>query len=1187
MRLESPGTSNVSILCPQCGTSNGEFNPRCVQCSTPLSQHSTGDLAAAAEIRPGAHSPSAFDSHLGPGVSHYRLLELLGRGGMGVVYRALDLESGQSVALKTVAASNVRALPTIRREIRALSRLRHPGIVRILDSGTHQGLPWYAMELVEGQTLRRAWAALERPAGWRETPTGTATELQQLESGTPGSPPGLTEPLSLWWTHSLQPQKQEHGGAAVPMRRPPCEDGPSAAAAAHDKPDTEGRTLLTLLRRLCMALAYLHGEGIVHRDLKPDNVLVRTDGWPVLVDFGLAAELPVSVSRDALLVEASVAGTLPYMAPEQLLGGTLDARADLYALGCIMFELLVGRPPFVGSTAREIIEGHLHGAPPRPSELVPGWPADLDELVRGLLAKNPRQRLGYADVVAAALERLGAENGLTSMEPRPRPYLYRPGLAGRAAALQRLDAALDRLDGGRGGLLLIGGESGAGKTRLLLELSLRAERRDVCVLAGQSVERGGWPLETLHRPLQRVADRCRERGPEAVEQLLGRHAKLLAQYEPALGNLPWVEAEPEPAELPAEAARLRLFDALLRTFVALAEEAPLLLLLDDLQWVDELSAGFLEFILRSGHGAPAERGLALLVVGAYRSEEVGADRGTLLQRLLALPGVESLALDRLDEPAVGSMIGDMLALERPPELFVRYLKRQSEGNPFFVAEVLRAALAEGLLWRDARGQWQVAESGSREDQNAPATDYEALPLPSSLRELVSRRLADLDAPAHELVQAAAVLGRETSPELLAAASGLKGTQLQQALDELMRRQVLEERTDLPVAALSDAGSRLPTSEPTSWVPPDSRLPSLRFVHDKIREVAYERIEAERRPMLHRRAAEAILAVLGAASSNEWDEHLAELGEHWERAGEPVRAQASYLGGARKAAQRYAHAEAEKLYRAALRLVDEPTPESVAARNEFAETVLRIQGRNDEARAEHERALEEARRIGAYAQEGESLRALGRFGLFTGRWKEARQHFEQALAIFRQVGNRQAEGITIGNLAALHKQQGRLHKAQRLYEEALAIHREAGDSRAEGNTISNLAVLHEKRGRLEEARRLYEEALAIQRRCGDRLAEAIPLSNLARLQQMQGHPEEARGLYEQALAIARQSGDRQLEGFVAGNLAKLHFEQGRLQEARELYEQALAIHRQLGDLRQGVLLGELAALEARERHTRKD
>jgi predicted ATPase len=1086
----------VSLVCPDCGKPNSDFNLRCqgCGCSLPESQPETwstagtrpGGTSAAGSLHAVAPAPvPAATLANGQSFGPYVAIDRLGRGGMGVVYRARCSGTGQLVALKTLERMRATILPSLRREIHALSRLDHPGIVRILASGAREGLPWYAMELIAGPTLHQ-WAVQHRP---------------------------LSE----------------------------------ASLCA----------MLGVVRRLCAALAYLHGEGLVHRDLKPDNVLMRAAAEPVLADFGLSLRFGGAASREALEVEGSGAGTVAYMSPEQVAGELIDARADLYSLGCILYELLTGQLPFRGPNAVAVLGQHLYAEPVAPSRLVEGVPADLDALVLRLMAKQPRARLGHADDVAAALTEMlrglgGGEDGAMAGS-RPRAYLYRPGLVGREEPLTGLVNQIAALTEEVGGLVLVAGESGVGKTRLAVEAAREARLRHVLVVPGECLPpaaprpgseesdvASGGPLHPLRRLLQRVADRCHEAGKAETDRLLGMRGKLLAPYEPALAGLPGQEAWPEPIELPAEQARARMFAALAEILAALAAERALLLVLDDLQWADELTLGFLEFLVDTGWLGRR----CVLVLGTYRTEEAcaGTDQLSALQRLLDRPQVTHLRLGRLAEREVGALVGDMLALSEPPPDLVRSLARHSEGNPFFVAEYLRTAVAEGLLDRDG-GAWRVAEA---EVPGLMQARYETLPLPGSLRELVGRRLSGLSQEALRLLEGAAVLGRRSDEELLARVGRTSVAEAMEAIRELVARQVLEEL---------ESGR-------------------LQFVHDKIREVAYEQIPSERRPELHRLAAQAI-----EASPEEGPEEPSRLGYHWERAGEIDKAKSCYVAAAHLARERHALAEAEGLYYAYLRLAERPDAQVLQVRADLGEILL-LQGRIPEAEAIHRKALEEARSLGERAVEGQMLWDLAAIRQRTGDMDAAQGLYEQALALAREIGDRRLEGRALGGMARLHLSQGRPDEAYPLYVQALEIRRQLGDRQAEGILLGNLANLRSDQGRADEARELYEQALAIHRQSGNRRYEGIAAGNLANLCSDQGRFEEARDLYERALAIHREIGDRTAEGISSGNLARLLHEQGNEDQAAELLQQALAIHRQVGNRQyEAIVLGDLGELEA--------
>jgi predicted ATPase len=652
-----------------------------------------------------------------------------------------------------------------------------------------------------------------------------------------------------------------------------------------------------------------------------------------------------------------------------------------------------------------------------------------------------------------------------------------------------------------------------------VELARRAAARQVRVLAGECLPDSGGALEALRKPLQALCDWCRQQGRDETERVLGAGGKALEPYEPALATLPGQEQHPAPAELPADAARLRLFHALDEALGALARERPVLLALDDLQWADELTLGWLESALRRGslHRHP------LLVAGTFRTEEAPA----ALRALAAAPRVESLTLERLGEAELGTMAGDMLAMESLSESFAKFLARHTEGNPLFAGEYLRTAVAEGVLYRDAQGRWQVGEPGERQ---ATEEVFEALPLPTVLREILERRLEGLGATARRIVEAASVLGHEAPEALLGRMTGGSLGKRMEAAQELLTRQVMEEGA---------AGL-------------------LRFTHDKLREVAYGGLSLRRRQRLHRAAAEGIETQFGSESA----EHLASLGQHWERAGVPQRAQTRYLAAARRAVQRYAHEEAERMYRAYLRLAPEPSAETVRVRIELGEDVLRARGEARQAIEELNEALVQARSLGEPELEGEILGHLGNLYRVTGEIEQAHVILQQALSIHRQVGNRRGEGIELAHLASANHAQGRIEEARQLCEQALFIHREVSDRPGEGSALANLANLHREQGRIEEARQLYEQALAIDREIGARHLEGSTLGDLARLECLStGDLATAVRLAMQGEQLLVAMGDRRELGRLLCHRGHIELAGGR--SGRGFLERACALAEDVG------------------------
>ena len=819
-------------------------------------------------------------------IGPYRILGRLGGGGMGVIYRAAHAETGRLAAVKTVLFPRRANLSSIRTEVHALGRLRNPGVVRILEQGMWDGLPWYAMELLDGTTLRdwmnRLWpdrvAPPREPSRVTHTDTNAAAETVSL----PGD--RLIDP---------GPESDREPDLIDAPRRPAGPERPHRTVANGRLAET-----LRVFGKLCGPLAFIHGEGIVHRDLKPANVFIRDDGSPVLVDFGLASVFRGAVGRATLEVSGDLMGTVAYMAPERVRAELVDARSDLYALGCMLYEALTGQVPFSAPTSRETARKHLYQWPPPPSELAQGVPPALERLVLTLLDKTPSDRIGHADDVAEILFDLAArETGQRSAPVQARApahaagYLYRPELVGRDAAMTVLDAAARDAATGAGALVLILGESGVGKTFLATEAARRAQLQGLRVVAGDAMAIPptnlglgagagagaaaitGPPFHVFRQLLQTVADICRESaGDAAFDRLLGDRARILAPYEPALAVLPGHDRHPRLAEIPGEATRRRAIAALMDLLAACARDQPLCLVIDDLQWADDLSMALLAAL---PIGWLAAKGI--LLVATCRSDEMGDE----ICALAARSDVRSLRLPMLNESAVTSLVAGMLGMKEAPPALVSFLTRQTEGNPFFVTEYLRAAVGEHLLYRE-RGQWRV---DLPEGADTPA--FETLALPGSLQELVQRRLLRLSTGARELVRTAAVLGRQLDSTLLETIAHLDESAFLEARGELCAREILEEI----------GGAR------------------LRFIHDKMREITYQGISADQRRRRHLEAGGALEQRF--RGTPDIDLLYGELAHHFTCAGDGDKAIGYLEKAGQQALANSANREAIQRFRAAL------------------------------------------------------------------------------------------------------------------------------------------------------------------------------------------------------------------------------------------------------------------------------
>ncbi|MFO0586073.1 MAG: protein kinase [Polyangiaceae bacterium] len=709
-------------------------------------------------------APVRFES--GREIGRYVVREPIAVGGMAIVYRASDRYSGRDVALKTVDVPDEELLSSIRREVRVLQRLDHPGIVRMLESGTTSGIPWVAMELISGLTLaeqlRRTWSS------WREA------------------------------------------------------DGPSAGRPPAAAGRLEGALRIAL--QVVDSLEYVHGEGIVHGDLKPGNILLREDGQVVLADFGVAMTVRTAVGTEPVDVLLGRPGTVHYMSPEQILGEAIDARSDLYSLGCILFEIVAGQPPFLAGSAGEVLRRHLSSAPPRTSALVREVPAGLDDLIAGLLEKRPVNRIGHATDLADLLRSVAGQPAPLARRARPAAILYRPTLTGREATLKQLASVIRGSAEGKGAIAVVSGESGIGKTYIVKEAArLHGDRHRIIASAARPPQgtKGGdtssAPMHLLRPLLHAVVDYCLQEGEEATRRIVGGRAKLLAMLEGSIAELPHVPREHGQDEPHNSPPRDLVVSAVKDTLGAFAAHGPIMLLLDDVQWADELSWELLTSLTRDWLTDKP-----ILVVATIREEEGVSGRA---EALATNPAVKGLRLAGLEREGIEAIVREMLALREAPGAAADFFGRQAFGNPFLVAEYLRAAVGEGLLIRDSAGRLRI--SGQRDDLSVDA--FRSMPLPTTIQKVVHHRLARLSSPARNLACVGAAHGGLFSFGILRDAAGLAEAETFDAVTELLSRQVFEE------------------------VGPSR----YRFLHDKLAEVVYEMVSERERGSLHRSVAMAM------------------------------------------------------------------------------------------------------------------------------------------------------------------------------------------------------------------------------------------------------------------------------------------------------------------------------------------
>jgi tetratricopeptide (TPR) repeat protein len=769
--------------------------------------------------------------------SRYRIIERLGKGGMGEVFLAEDTQLERKVAVKFLS-DELHADPVARqrfeREAKSAAALDHPYICKIHEMSEIAGRPCIVMEHVSGRTLDRVLS-----------------------------------------------------------------DGPLPPSR-----------VMEIATEVVEALMEAHARRILHRDLKPANLMLTDQGHVKVMDFGLAKRLrepgmPHSQvpTRDTLTSVGAWVGTPTYMAPEQVLGEDADARSDIFAFGVVLYELLAGIHPFRRSTSTGTLGAILHDPPTPPPDSTKRSDYTIFDK---LLAKERRDRYQSFREVLAELRRLRDEtsewmavqgdvlaDAQAPLGPRRTPYV------GRERETAELHACLDRAIRGRGGIVLIGGEPGVGKTRLVEQVQGVARQRKCLALTGRCYEMEGAPPFI---PFVELVEQYMQIAPAPLlREALGDASAEVARLVPDLRRM--FPDIPPPLELPPEQQRRYLFKNVAEFLFRVSRQSCIVFLLDDLQWADGATLSLLQ------HLAPQLGTFPVLILGTYRDVELDVQRpfAQTLEALNRKRLATRLNLERLSVDGVRAMLTGLGGPD-PPARLVRSIYQETEGNPFFVEEVFQHLKEEGALFGDA-GTWRTD------------LDVQELEVPEGVRLVIGRRLERLSPESYKVLTFGAVVGRSFSLNLLEAIGEVTGDGLLDALEESERARLI--------------------------VPTPGREPRWEFSHALIRQTLTGSLSLPRRQRLHLKVADAIERAAGDAP----EKHASDLAHHLYQAGTAADARKTvrYMRIAGERGLEAGAGEAAlRQFEHALELVDDEELAERAALLSHKARALSIVGRTDEA-----------------------------------------------------------------------------------------------------------------------------------------------------------------------------------------------------------------------------------------------
>jgi predicted ATPase/KaiC/GvpD/RAD55 family RecA-like ATPase len=786
--------------------------------------------------------------------------------------------------------------------------------------------------------------------------------------------------------------------------------------------------------------------------------------------------------------------------------------------------------------------------------------------------------------------------------PSPRPIAAREiPLIDRIEEMKLLKEAVDRAIQGEGGLVFLHGEAGIGKTRLTRELRAYAQLRGMQVLYGRCpalFRMDGVPPYVLWSEV--IRDYLETCSPEHLYKIIGFYpaeiAKLVPELRQKLGSIP------KSFPISPEHEQNRLFEAASQFITNISREAPLLVILDDLQWTDPSSLLLLHYLVRGVYRAP------LLVLGAYRSTDVDARHplAPVLTELNRERLLQSVRLKRMALGDVSEMIKGILEQEDVSSEFCRLVYEKTGGNPFFVEEVVKSLKEEGVIYREDN-RWEFKEVSKIE-------------FPETVKTVIKTRIDRLGEECQDVLTLASFIGNDFTIEAMCAVTGIEETKLLELMDKLFKTGLIKERVIRGEGVCS-------------------------FADILVRDVVYEEVS----PLKHKKLHGVVGCALEKVYAKKIDEHLGELASHFLESGNKDKALDYYLKAGEKAAKIYANGEAASYFQSALGLLEEKEgetrekgrvlerlgdiksligeydecmkywndtlllweqwykeastldtarlhrkmahvlweeigdtekamehqdealkileaePESVELARLYADMAHMCwrMGDTDKARLWAEKALEFAKKLNDNEIISISCLDLGAAFKMIGESKKALEFMETALEIALDNNYLETAARAYNNLpTALPPEE--TERAMECLEKAYELAKKVGDINTMCFAGSNLAGYFAGAGNLGRALALSEESVVLDRKTGNQNHLTMSLGELGNEYQILGEWDKSEKCLKEAFNIAQTLKDYQAVAMGYGGLANFYYEKGEYAKAKELAEKGYEAIKETGD-----------------------
>jgi serine/threonine protein kinase/tetratricopeptide (TPR) repeat protein len=1027
----------------------------------------------------------------------YEILKKQGAGATGKVYKVKDLRDQRIVALKILSkkVTSSQEIKRFKREFRLLSQLHHPNLCSVYDFGVlKDGRSYFTLEYVNGKNIFQA--------------AGNASRV----------------------------------------------------------------TVCTWIVELCRVLEYIHAKGFIHYDVKPSNVLIaesakseelsaqNTATHVKLMDFGLAGESRLSFGRrgeQRLKGGAFIKGTFPYIAPEVVKGLAVDHRADLYSLGVLLYEVLTRK--YFQTADKESFASILEQQDyysKSVSKIISDIPYGFGRLLVRLLTFEPAMRFSRANEIIKEINRFSGLKFTLETEKTLEGYLLSSRFVGREREMKSLISSYERARGGNGNIIMISGEAGIGKSRLLREFKIFTQLQRSHTFFGYAHKDKIGALEPFFYIFSELINYIKP------TSRLKTSLAILFKLFPDLVDENLKRKLPKLATLDPQQEKLRYFEALSGLIGSISTDlGELIILLEDLHWADDLSFQFLEYLGRN----IVDKNI--LICATYREEEL-KERPlfkNMIDNLRNYGCLHHVVLGSFSLRRLHEFLDSTITSHSNSYALARYLMEKTNGNPFFVEEILRTFLKA---------------KGVRIGVKLNIDDIKRIPVPETIEDTILKRIEDLDHTLREIVKVAAVFMKGFTYEIMMQLMGLNDTELSKALWELKRKQVFVE---------------------------DGRI--YRFYHATLREVQQKRMKSREWQELNRRVGEALETV----NRKRLDSVVEDVAYYFINAKNRKNGIRYGLCAAEKSSGRYANEQAIQYYSGVLGLLNDNELErrfTIYQKRAYIEA--RAGYYNDaienynQALKIHRGTVDEKVRIyghmayiyesmGNYShavwtyQKGlellkkmkdprmkklrtiEFIAKMNRTYLMLGDYKHVRRFNVKTQQFLRAITGKnivQLKGSIYGSMGDVEFYgseygKGDCDRAIYYYKEAYKYYKMAHNEAGIAAVLNNLGNSSQLKFYYQQASDYYRRSIRWSKKIGEQHGVAIKLLNLGGILKERGNYSDALDCFQRALVVSKKIGNQRIIGGALSEIGSCLLTLCRYQEAEIYTKQACKILNTIG------------------------